>query len=646
MNNLVVKEQDKGRKFAALWVEPIPYNRAGYPAVSEEEAYAAELGRLSAKNLRGYSFETSDEDRLRCGGNTRILDDFFVEYCGRYGIETVYVYDGAVFFPFLDAYAIKKGLPDAQKIKDETGGKRIREEAYDIRGGGAGQFYTRKIWLKLRGSRAAGGNSHLRLKSVTFYALRPLMPQYSTLEAAAKAYKIDVINECVAILSILKKFSQFYKEITGDEFFTDKPAGITIGGLAKKIYLSMKYPTEKNALKAYQRDYKRSGYVDLFLRENNLMLGGLLYSSEFGKTERFVYKYDINSLFPHITATAPALGKLIPCDAVQALSNAADEKYAYIVTFKHLTLLKKDGVPAIFSDPFKPLPKDPDDIHFKLVDIQHPFSLFLEFFTALQNFYRVMDFELYPIAYKMRRCKDPAATQYVNMLYEYKRSESAEIWQKTTAKLLLNNLHGKFAQTTLTARKHCVLVDGVPRYVDDENIEDKFEQKHFDFVRGAYIYSLARVRIMNDILNLYPICRRYGYHYFYSDTDSIITNCPQQFAPLKFSDEIGDYKVEKYYHYWRAVKYKTYFGCSVKHIDDVTAAGINKADAYDAADRMLNEYDDSVFKNIYHFFTDFPKKEIKTQILKRLVGGVAYCPTTRKLEDDNADAFADHLEEE
>lgn len=400
-----------------------------------------------------------------------------------------------------------------------------------------------KIWVN------CGGKIHV----IEFINFQYLIGSLE-LEEFVKCYAPESENFCEAVLNFNYEFSR----ITGEALFGSKPYAYTIGGVAKKYYLKLKYPTTapNRRLCKYQKYHT---FVDekteLNFRNLGLLKGGLLYSKPTteGNYINNCVKIDLNSSYPdralkagEISRITPILPKMLNMDEI------AEGEKDYI--------FKIDWASGVISKKYFEIINSPElSNDGKIISFNGEYYIWASLYKALQQFYK-LDINIIK-AWQVEFKHDLAMQEYVNKFYAIKKNcgkDAAGQAQRLIAKLLLNNLYGKFLE--LPYKENCRAVD--------------WELNHFDLIRGTYIYTQARIKLLNIMAKLPEV--------LYSDTDSLVLRYPVfkralNKGLLKIGDDLGEFKIEEYMQKFKAYGYKKYI--SILHKGEIkgTFAGLPRS---------------------------------------------------------------------
>lgn len=450
--------------------------------------------------------------------------NLLLNYLSKMRVNFVYCWDGAKLFADFDNWTMRRKLPDYDEVAptDARGYRpRVNVECYSIRDGDQ-SYYSRRYWLKTVSNLTT--DRHKRLHGVTLVNAQNYFGGRELTEIF-KTFQTDILGE------VLTKFNDNVSRLTGGLCIfnpnTEKPNFLTLGAISKAYYLKLKYPEldAPQRVKQYQRDYPSDKRKERELRAANLLTGGIIYLKD-TQTHYDLYKYDKVSLFPSVERDLPALGvpREVPLDDFDGTFDDG-QYYEYIFIFNSLTLKRKPHMPALY-----PPQDDYTGINVDIITVEEE-ALFAPLYFAYLNYYDVVDSDVEKI-YKCRKLHDPAISAYVDTIFKEKAAATDPAYY-FIIKLILNNLHGKFAQNpvTPTYTRTQSPTGAVERH--KSGIKDNWTAGHFDYIRGAYIYSMARAKMLNDLAKLAEVEEikaaeghaapyRLVDHLYYSDTDSAV----------------------------------------------------------------------------------------------------------------------------
>ena len=489
------------------------------------------------------------------------------------GAIFVFCWEFSLFGAFLDTYAYSHGIKayeEAEK-RGNTRRKRYPKEpcfsAFYTAGHGVTnvRFTLPRTALthSFRGGKVGG------LHTVEYRGLSRFFQGHTREEV--ESYFTDASGDPAERgAKVLKAFFERFSQVVGEDVATVAYLRrvYTLGGAARRVYLRIKYGT--GTLARYQKEHFADHDADDYLRARHLQLGGAIFYNERLKgelIEKHLIHYDVNGLY---SATANRCGELsFPREVEPKLFQTdRDPARTYIIVLRDVVAYRKPNLPAAFMDPVGTSSGE-------VIWHQGEWAMFRELFEALKLYY---DFEEFEVV-KVLQCQirhDPAMVDYNARFEQLKERAGAEKdgILRALAKGMLNNLIGKMTQRTgyyeilpsyNKERDEVEFTTG--EYVDD------WDRHHFDYIRGAYIYTMARVRIMTDIYHW--LGKEPRSHHFYTDTDSIVTDVrlPEDMVD---SLRLGYYKIEREYTHFSVLAKKVYYGRTVDGEDHVTCAGITK----------------------------------------------------------------------
>ena len=376
-------------------------------------------------------------------------------------------------------------------------------------------------------------------------------------------------------VDMYKAFATAYLECTGEDI-----ANVyvyrnvyTIGGAAKRTYLTLKYGTP--ALSKYHKEFPQDEDEEDYFRRRRLLLGGMCFydGSARGRfVEGDINKYDINSLYPHTANIVGALGRPEVSDH-RTFARDKTGDYEYILVLSDVVAFKRDPrLPDVFSDPFEGLSGNVIEVGSN----GDEWAVFGTLWRELQKFYMFEEFEIKRV-FRCKKIPDPAMMMFNDKFYQLKASAKArgDRTAYLVSKLFMNALCGKFSQYSkyretlayFNKEEDCV-------QFKEGDIVNRWKKSHFHFIRGAYIYAMARVRVMRDIYTLWNGDKN-GFVDIYTDTDCIIT---RSVLPVEWVDNarLGAYKLEAEYTGFGVLSKKVYYASGEE--EKVVVAGVRRGE--------------------------------------------------------------------
>lgn len=504
------------------------------------------------------------------------LDDL-LEWCTNDRTALIFAYDFNFLGGFLDYWAFSKGIPlyDPDKTARAANGISIAEECWNALYTGAGMLNFR---ITLKRTKSTHRQA-LRRGRDSYHTteFRGLSPYYGGLKLseARKGLKLPKLDKCDLLIKLVEYAQYAYKEIGGFDFLSAHflQSTYTVGRAARSLYLTIRY--DKDSLRTYQKEHPQSEELEDYFRERRLLFGGMCITNPNYRGKLFIRKppnsikkYDVNGLY---SWTANKCGELCPPEESDIDTFYSDESgdYTYILILRGLLAFRKVDKSAVFADPFT-------GIEDNVIDFETEYAIFGELFKALDDFYDVEEGRIIKV-FRCRKLPDPAMNKYNERLVAFKdkgrREDNRALY--VIAKIFLNALIGKFLQAT-----KCATIE--PYYDPDEDTVfiqhgksvNNWEKQHFDFIRGAYIYTMARVKVMGDLVRVFDGKNMIAHHW-YTDTDSILTDIPFP-ADMLSQTELGKYKVEAEYNAFGVICKKVYYGRNTDGEDKLTCAGVPK----------------------------------------------------------------------
>ena len=498
------------------------------------------------------------------------LPVIFQDFCN-HGAAVVWVWNISEWGCFCDYYALKNGMINYDVAQKQNDGRKVAEPCYNILYTGGGVLMFRLTLKRTAKTHDFGGGKIGGLHTVEYRGLQPFF-RGRTFEETAADMGAKGDNFAAVGMAIYDLFVPEFARLTGENLedkYTLRNV-YTIGGAAKRKYMLIKYGGRKS--QKYFKDFPQYEDTEDYFRAHRLLLSGMCFypfENEKKLIQGTIYKWDVNGLYSDTANRAGALG-MPKTSTYEEFRRDKSGEFVYIIVARDIALILRQGMPPAFSNPFTHTAG-------KVLQITNEWAVFGELWEALHDYYIFEDFEILRV-YKCRRIPDPAIIEYNDFFVKTKvaAKKADNMTAYMLSKLFLNTLPGKMVQRTK-------YVECTPYYDAGEDSViftrgetiDKWETGHFDFIRGAYIYTRARVKIMRDICELIQMYGGGGQH-FYTDTDSIITD--MQLPPAWVDAfKLGLYKLEETYTAFAVYCRKIYYGRTIDGQDKLTAAGVKKA---------------------------------------------------------------------
>lgn len=257
--------------------------------------------------------------------------------------------------------------------------------------------------------------------------------------------------------------------------------------------------------------------------------------------------YDINSMYPAVMHD-----ELLPCGIPIFFEGEYeyDENYPlYIQKIKADLRVKNDHIPTIQCK---------TNMYFNSNEyIEDTFGMLTMYVTnvdleIIKEQYDILDIE-YINGYKFRCCSG-LFSEYIDKYMEMKKNNTGA--KRQLAKLLLNNLYGKFASNPKTQEKIPYISESGE--VEYKTITAKDKEPVYTPV-GVFITSYARAKIQRTAQSLY-------HRFCYCDTDSIHI-IGSDTPDIEIDDkELGKWKLENTFIRARFIRAKTY----IEELEDGT----------------------------------------------------------------------------
>lgn len=509
---------------------------------------------------------------------------------GDCGGHSVWVWDCDAFGSYVLSSCLAVGLPTVDAVGVDSRGRPL-DECWSVLSGSCGILCVR---VTLRRSRLMSVNRGGRVGALHTTAYRGLNAFFPGTTECEYAAWCGCTPGCV---DELERWDSVYSTVVGEPVLS---AGYlhrvyTAAGAAQRLYLRTRYGVD--SLRRYQCEHPATRDGDLYLRARKLLLSGMCtFPEKF--TRKIVHagpggrlrKYDVNGLYSHVSGLGEELDELRPATFDQFVRDRDDGR-AYLIVVKGLTMFRKKGLPNVFSSPFMP-GVGGDEVY-----IPQEYAIWRELWDALHEYYVFEEFDVVRVLCAKKRT-DSAIKAYNSALErtKIKADERGDMVLRKVCKIFLNSLVGRFARKTAYQEYAPTLSDdGVVRFLPTV-VSDDWDSRRFDYVRASRIYTLSRVRVMQDILELGGAYRvaddgfDLGDHHFYTDTDSIVTDLTMP-AHMVDPERPGAYKVECEMTDFAVVAKKVYYSRHADGTDEVISAGIPKGSV---VDYMRSAYGDSL----------------------------------------------------
>lgn len=516
-----------------------------------------------------------------CYLNGKILEfdglSALLEWCTNDRVAMVFVYDFNFFGGFLDYYAFTHNIPfyDKENTKRARNGFSLAQECWSA-------LYTANGMLNFRITLKRSKSTHrqaLRRGCISYHTteFRGLAPYYGGLKLSEARAGLGLKNctKSELLIKLIEYAQCVYKEIGDFDFLSAHflQSTYTAGRAARSLYLKIRY--DKDSLKTYQKQHPQSEELEDYFRERRLLLGGMCIANPhyrgalcLRKPPASIKKYDVNGLYSFVANECGELGAPELSD-IDTFYSDGGNKYAYILILRGLVAYRKPDKSGVFDDPFS-------HIEDNVIEFNTEYAIFGDLFKELEEFYDIEEGKIIRV-YRCLKIPDPAIIEYNNRLVYFKDKgrDTGDRPLYMISKIFLNSLIGKFLQATKAATiepyydKACDMV----RLKVGATVNN-WERQHFDFIRGSYIYTMARVKVMRDLIRVFEGKKMYFKH-LYTDTDSIVTDIdfPDE---LLSSTELGKYKIEARYSAFGVICKKVYYGRTLEGEDKLIAAGLPK----------------------------------------------------------------------
>lgn len=479
--------------------------------------------------------------------------DSFIDWCkNEKENHTLYFHNAKFDTEFIMCYLFKNGFIHVKDRKD------LKSNTFCTLINDMGTFYSMEICFS-----KIGKHVH-KIKILDSYKLLPL-----SIENIAKTFNLE-FTKLELDYTEYREYGHVLTELEENYLKND----VRIASLALKQMFDIglqKMTIGANALKSYKEEIEEINFKRWFpipefdkqIRES--YRGGFTYLSPSyaGKDIGEGIVLDVNSLYPSVMYYKPMpYGEGMFFDG----KYEEDKLYnLYIQFFRCNFYLKKDKIPTVqIKNDLAFVPNEylttNGDEYITLAMTNVDLELFLEH-------YHVYDID-WVCGWKFKS-SDKLFRKYIDVWNEIKiqATEDGNSGLRQIAKLMLNNLYGKFATNPNVQEKY-------PYFGEDNIIHyhlgEKTARKPVYIPVGTFITSWARWVTITSAQKLYS-------RFIYADTDSLHLEGSEIPDELEISDtKLGAWKVEEKFTRARFIKQKSY----IEEIDGklkVTCAGLPKS---------------------------------------------------------------------
>lgn len=564
--------------------------------------YFADFETTSAKQkaIDGYTrvwlyivIDIDTEEVVSFGTDIKDFMNWLSKKDGNHRHKNVYFHNLQFDGTFILDYAMKMGMKylNEQKLEPNTFNCLI----------------SNNIWYSIEMQFYKTDNYCTKAKIYDSYKILPFKEEY-----IAKSFNLGVSKGSIDY----ELYRPLNYKITNEEKEYVETDAI-IGARAMRIMLDIgltKMTIGSNALADFKERISKQEFNKLFpqlsvIQDKDIRksyYGGWVYANKNHQGQDYddVISLDENSMYPD-----KMRNRLLPYGIpfyFKGKYKKDDEMPLYIQHIMVDMKLKEDHLPTISKRHFRYLQGDMfiEDTNGELLEL-YLTNLDLELMLKHYNIFSIQ----YLDGYKFQG-KYGIFDEYIDYWYDIKQNNTGTM--REVAKLMLNNLYGKFATNPIKQRDIPFIdEDGILAFEHYEEISDKTSY----IPMGVYITAWARYDIIN-------VSQKFFKHHLYSDTDSIklfgITEEELSKHLELHETKLGAWKVDGRYKKFSALRSKTY-----KYIDyddelHIVCSGLPKTK--EVRDRI--KYED--------FVIGFELDNAKLQ-RKRVIGGVVLAPTSFKL---------------
>ena len=455
----------------------------------------------------------------------------FADFCANHRIKTVWWYNAKYDFAHID-YAMLTG---GWTLRDKG---RLQDKQFRSLHGAQGQRYCLSVGRAYKNPNrhtythitrhydlcnifGGGLAKNLDAFNVVDFDGKPVRKLEMDYQADTDENAVDYMrNDVVGLYHLVRTCDEFLTAKWGYTLTGGKPDVMTAGGLAKRVLL--RYYNGGNTdhaenVKEFQRWHRVSLGADWFYRAHQLYRGGITMVNKNYQNlplTRPIFKYDINSMYPHQMHQMPDLIDIPRKFSLDEWENFPErENYMAVYMIDYARGVMRDGMLPMYYNREKS-EYDPQII---VNEWETPLAYFADEWNELQQWYDV-EFNVAHV-YAFRKAPAHGFHQFVEDNYEMKRRGKATKNKvlEAFAKLLLNSSYGKLAENPRKELSHREINErGVVTLIEDGTQED--EKCLLSVVDGALITSMARVQLMRLIREICPVPAR---DFVYCDTDSI-----------------------------------------------------------------------------------------------------------------------------
>ena len=503
----------------------------------------------------------------------------FMRACSALQLRYVFVFNGAIMFHFMDVARLWTHIGRWETItneRDENGLYKGRnKEAFTERSGANGERYSVTYWTR---SPVRGGNRHNRLRPTTFINLDNIMTAGE--EASATAFSHGASKGLERVRNIVRSFDDLIRNNGGEWIGEKRVNGETVGALAKRFLLSQ-VGGKNSVRKASELTPAQYAY----LRRGKIMRGGIcLCANTHDQIVRDLYVYDVNSLYPYISAHMDELHSPRAC-RWETYQNDEKLEYAYIITLDDLEVRLKPGrIPVLKG-------RDGACIYGGVCATPGARLLFFsEEFEEMTEYYEITHMHVHSVV-RMDRVKNTGYKEFAETWFSKKSKAKKEKDEGMLmlCKMILNSSLGKLAQKSIydtITHEAYEPINGYVRAVTQSATEEEeqAETGALSPIQGAYITALARVHMMKLLRKGWG--DKMPQSFVYMDTDSLHMRNP---APTEFiGDGLGQLKEECVNGVGRYVGMKCYAFTDGERTE-AHIAGARREDYYKTVEEQFGE---------------------------------------------------------